>query len=238
MDETLPHAVTEESPAETPAAPTTPAGTLAAPVSAPAPVPLPSAVPSRRGQSRGLGALYMLAVAVAVGGSAFSVGRLTAPAGTAAGGGNAAAQAAGRGQFGPTGSFQPGAMGGFPMMGGSSTITGTVVSLDGTTLTLKTSSGSTVEITVGGSTAYHAQAAATSSDVTAGATVQVQLSGGARAGLGGTSSGGSTGQGGAVPNASALPARPAPRGTPVGAGGQVTGGQASLTATDVTIVTP
>ena len=59
--------------------------------------------------------------------------------------------------------------------GGGLTVSGTVVSVTGDTLTIKTASGQTVEVTTGASTTYNTQAPASASDVQAGKTVQVQL---------------------------------------------------------------
>ena len=62
--------------------------------------------------------------------------------------------------------------------GGGLTVQGTVESVDGDTLTIKTANGQTIKVTTGASTTYHTQTDASASDVQAGKTVQVQLDGG------------------------------------------------------------
>jgi hypothetical protein len=156
-----------------------------APVAATAPVlAAPPAGRARKGSSggRALNIILGLAAAVAIGGVAFAAGRGTAPA--------AAATGLGRGGFGaPGASFAPGASGapgglggrggfGGGGFGGGITLSGTVVSMTGETLTLKTAAGATVEVTIGSSTTYDTQTPATAADVQAGKTVQVQLAGG------------------------------------------------------------
>jgi len=161
----------------------------------------------RRSSSPWTNVLVGLAVLVFVGGITFAIGRATAPAQAANGRGTG--QFPTNGQF-PTGSFNPGAFpgGGIDGSAGGRTITGTVGSISGSSLTLTTASGQTITIDLSGTT-YHAQTSASASDVTQGATVQVTVEG-----FGGGASGG------APPSA-------APSG---GTSSQ------TLTATDVTIV--
>lgn len=144
--------------------------------------PAPVRPAKQSGSGRLTNALFLVAALVAVGGLAFAIGRLTAPA-AAAGLGN-------RGGGFPTGSFDPGqgfpggsfdpALGGFPggAPGGdrSVTISGTVTSLDGTTLVIAAEDGTATTIDVSGAE-FHAQAAATAADVTAGTTVSVTVNG-------------------------------------------------------------
>jgi hypothetical protein len=134
-------------------------------------------------KSSGGGMLMAAAAIVAVGGIAFAGGRLTAPAASAASNGtNTGLPGAngygfpGRdGSFAPNGSFAPGAGG----LGTSteSSITGTVESIDGDKITLKTASGTTLTITTSSTTTYHGQTSATSSDVTVGSSVIVSATG-------------------------------------------------------------
>lgn len=157
----------------------------------PSPVPLPPVVPAippapTRRRRDPLTILMVVAAFVALGGVGFAVGRVTAPA--------AAAAANGRGQFGngtftnPGGSFAPGDNGvaGFGRGGlsGGVALTGTITEVTADHIVLKLANGSTLTIPVNGSTAYHRQASATSSDVTTGTTVQVQLSVGGTNGTG------------------------------------------------------
>lgn len=172
--------------------------------------PATPVTPVVKPKSRGGGLtnmLFVVAGLVAIGGLAFAVGRATAPASAATGFPGANGFPAG----GPTGSFDPAARGGF---GGDRTVTltGTVKSLDGSTLVITAADGTETTIDVSGTT-YHAQAAASAADVTAGDTVQVAVSG-----LGGF-------RPGAAPDASAAPVASA---VPAAGGG-------TITATDVTI---
>ncbi len=118
-----------------------------------------------------------VAIVVAIGGVAFAIGRTTAPASAATGA---------RGAFGanglPRASFLPGASGapGFgggrgAFGGGGLTIRGTVESVTGDTVTIKTANGQTIQVTTGADTTYNTQAPGSASDVTDGKTVQVQL---------------------------------------------------------------
>jgi len=164
--------------------------------------------------------LLAVGLLIAVGGVTFAVGRITAPAAATTARGNGAF---GNGGFpaGGTGAAGAGAgaaglgRGGF---GGGVLVTGTVDSISGTTMTLKEASGSTVTVNLAGTTTYHAQAAATSADVTTGKQVQVEVE----------IAGGFGGQGvpGASPGAepSPVPGASAPTRT--------------ITARDVTLVTP
>jgi hypothetical protein len=121
-----------------------------------------------------------VAVLVAVAGLAFAGGRFTAPA-------SASGFQGARGGF-PAGSFDPNQAGGLDSnraggfgqggLGGNRalTITGTVTSLDGSTLVLTAADGTEMAIDVSGST-YHAETAASATDVTAGSSVSVTVTG-------------------------------------------------------------
>ncbi len=134
--------------------------------------------------------LLLIASLVAVGGIAFAVGRLSAPAAAAANNANGL----GRGAFGrnfpslaPGQTFNPadfagrggagGGLGGF--RGG---VEGTVVSIDGSTMTVKLANGTTTTVNLSGSTTYHNETAATAGDVKAGSQVIVQINTAALAG--------------------------------------------------------
>jgi hypothetical protein len=176
---------------------------------APAPAPAPIVAPKKKSGAL-VNVVLIVAALVAVGGIAFAVGRTTAPA-----------QATGfrGGQFGglPGASFNPAlagqpGQGGFPGFGDRTmSISGTVKSIDGTTMVITTSSGNETTVDLSGAS-YHSQASATAADVKVGSTVSVATEG----------------FGGRRPDASSAPdASGAPAGVP-GAGGTVT-------ATDVTI---
>ncbi len=123
--------------------------------------------------------VLVVAVAFAIGGVGFALGRVSAPATQAAAGlsGNfrGGGQLPGAGQL-PGGGQLPGAAqgrGGFA--GGGIALRGEVVDVAADHLTLELESGQTVQIALDTSTTYHRQAAATSGDVTRGSQVVVQL---------------------------------------------------------------
>jgi hypothetical protein len=171
------------------------------PIPQPAPVQPGPVTPAGKRPSSGrwLNVVLGIAVLFAIGGVAFAIGRTTAPA--------AAATTSGRfpggGQF-PAGSGAPvfgnggggqdgqGGLGGFGG-GNGITVSGTVESIDGTTMTITTANGQTVEVTLGSDTTYSTKSPASSSDVTPGATVQVQLD--LAGGFGGRGNGGNGGTG-------------------------------------------
>lgn len=179
----------------------------------PSAVPTAPLVPIVKPKSKAGGltnAVLAIAAVVAIGGLAFAAGRATAPASAATG--FRGANGAGFPPGGPTGSFDPAtARGGF---GGdrSVTLTGTVKSLNGSTLVITAADGTETTIDVAGTT-YHAQTTATAADVTAGDTVKVSVSG-----FGGF-------RPGSAPDASGAPA----------ASGAPPAGTGTITATDVTI---
>ena len=150
-----------------------------------APTSTPTSGPARRAPARRSGsvtALLVISALIALGGVAFAVGRVTSTGqsgtGPTSGGVNGAA-ANDLPAFGPNASGQPdfalgGRDGGF---GGAATISGTVVSVTASSITVQLAGGQTITVATGSSTSYHAQTAATSSDVTQGATVTVKTSG-------------------------------------------------------------
>jgi hypothetical protein len=169
--------------------------------------PPPVVAPAKK-QDRTFTILLAVGLLIAVGGVTFAVGRVTAPAATSTRGDIANGGFA----IGGTGAGGTGTGGaGF----GGVLLTGTVSSVSGNTMTLTEASGTTVTVTLPSTTTYHAQAAATVADVTAGKQVQVQITGG----FGGPSQ----------PSASPA-ASPA-----VGGTGTAT---RTITASDVTLVTP
>ena len=180
--------------------------------------PPPAVIAPAKKADRTFAILLAVGLLIAVGGVTFAVGRITAPAAATTARGNGAF---GNGGFpaGGTGAAGAGAAGlGRGGFGGGVLVTGTVDSVSGTTMTLKEANGSTVTVNLAGTTTYHAQAAATSADVTTGKQVQVEVE----------IAGGFGGQGvpGASPGAepSPVPGASAPTRT--------------ITARDVTLVTP
>jgi hypothetical protein len=185
--------------APSPTAAPTWSGEAMAPVQAVQPVATP-AKPKSGSSGRWLNVLLGVALVFAIGGVAFAIGRSTAPAAAATVRGNFPGGFT-PGANGPTGSFTPGANGGgfFGGRGGGGlAISGTVKSVDGDKLTITTGNGQDVTLTTGDSTTYHTQAAASSSDVTNGAKVSVQVDIARGNGNGGNGNGGNgNGNGGA-----------------------------------------
>lgn len=139
-------------------------------------------------QDRTTMVLLFAASLVAVGGIGFAAGHLTAPA--AAANATFARSAAGFSRTGSGGfpSFAPGASfnlgelgngfggAGIRGLGGlNGDVSGTVESIDGSTMTIKTASGETVTIDLTGSTTYHSEASASADQVQVGSSVTVQI---------------------------------------------------------------
>ncbi len=126
-----------------------------------------------------------LAAVVAVGGLAFAVGRVTAPAPVAAantGFGAGGTEAGGTGAGG-TGTNRQGGFGGFGGGGGAGLrgaggfgINGTVTAVATDHITIQLANGTTINIPIDSSTTYHQQQPASASDVQTGKKVLVQLS--------------------------------------------------------------
>jgi pilus assembly protein FimV len=216
-------------------------------------VPGTPIVPVRKSGTSIINIVLALAVMVAIGGVAFAVGRITAPATAAAAGtgglgrGGFGGAAGGTGAFGGTGAAGgTGARGGFGAGGaaglGDITVQGTVTDVSATGVTIKTATGLEVQVSTDGTTTYHQQAAGANTDVAVGKTVLVQVAG--VGGLGGFAGGrrgtGATGASGApapvgAPGAVASPGAAGGTGAPVpGASGPITMGPAK----DITIVGP
>jgi len=156
---------------------TQPSSAAPLPPGEPLPATSPVVRPSSARKISGGAAAVALSALVAVGGLGFAIGRVTAPTTTDgfANGrfGNGTGQFPGGGQLpgdgnGGAGGIGRGGFGGF-------TVSGTVTNVTGDQLTIKTSSGTEVTIPLDSSTAYHSQAAASSTDVTTGSNVQVQV---------------------------------------------------------------
>jgi hypothetical protein len=134
--------------------------------------------PSVRRRWRGwLDALLALALAVAVGGVAFAIGRSTAPAAASGAPGEGRFVFPG-GSFSPDGSFPPG---GGPVAGprgflaGGLTVRGTVEAIDEDSMTLRLESGTTIEVALDDRTAYYRRASGNRADVSEGSDVLVEL---------------------------------------------------------------
>jgi len=140
--------------------------------------------PNRPRSSMWVNAALALALAVAIGGIGFAAGRMTAPASAAGanggngfrfgGGGQGGYFPGGAGAFGGNGGAG-GAGGRGAFGGGGASIQGTVDSISADTLTLKLANGQTIQIALDGTTTYHAQTTAASSDVKTGGTVIVRI---------------------------------------------------------------
>jgi hypothetical protein len=164
------------------AAPPEPAPNLPPPGERPVTEAVPMApVRPARGPSRAatwVNIALGIALVVAIGGVAFAAGRMTAPTTAAAGGGRIGNGyfRAGNGYFPAGGAGGPG--GGRNFLGGANagiTIEGTVESSSADALTIKTASGQTIQVALTGTTTYHAQTSASSSDVKTGGTVIVRV---------------------------------------------------------------
>jgi len=166
-----------------------------------------SPVRAVRGTARRRGPVdivLVIAAIFAIGGIGFAVGRVTAPDTTIASAPGGGRFPAGGGQLpggGQGGQGQGGQGLGGVFGAGGVTISGEVVSVTATELSLKLASGQTIQIPLDSSTTYHSQAPATAAEVTTGATVQIQVGRGigssgpnASPGAGGTG-GGTTGGG-------------------------------------------
>jgi hypothetical protein len=129
--------------------------------------------------------LLVVAAFVAVGGIGFAIGHLTAPTASAAanatrapggfGGRNLPSLAPGQtfnaSQFGA--GAGAGARGGLGSVAGG--VTGTVQSVSGSAITIQEANGTSVTIDISGTTTYHNETSAQSSDVKVGTGVVVQI---------------------------------------------------------------
>jgi hypothetical protein len=132
-----------------------------------------------------------IALVVAVGGVAFGAGRVTAPAAATTVRAGLGAGQGGLNPGGPTASGAPG--GGVGGAGGGVSLQGTVTEVTATSITLQLPTGQSVTIPTDTQTTWHQREAATSTDVTTGSTVIVQIQGGR--GGGGQGGGGATASG-------------------------------------------
>ena len=141
----------------------------AAPVPASA-LPLASVIAKPKSSGgRGASLLLVLAGAIAIGGIAFAAGRLTAPAAASPG-------RFGDGQLPGAGQRLPGNGQGLAGRGAGFagiSLAGTVDAVSADSITVKLESGTSITIPLDAKTTYHAAAAATAGDVTAGSEVRV-----------------------------------------------------------------
>ena len=156
-------------------APSTPVSPPQAPPTSFAPAPLVSTMTPRKNRASAGTALLLVGALVAIGGVAFAVGRVTAPAAaTTTGLGAAGRGTGGEGGFGPGGFGGAGGFGG-GRNGGALSVTGTVVSIDANSIQVKLANGTTQTLTLGSSTTYRDSTSGSAADVVPGATVQVAL---------------------------------------------------------------
>jgi hypothetical protein len=147
-----------------------------------APTPVP-ATPKRPAKGdRTTVALLLMASLIAVGGVGFALGHVTASGSTS---GIAARPSGFDGRafasLAPGQTFNPGDFGGARI--GTASISGTVVSFDGTTLVVQEANGSSVSVDIAGTTTYHGETSATSSQITPGTNVIVDIAASASASL-------------------------------------------------------
>ncbi len=116
----------------------------------------------------------VLAGVLVAGGGGFALGRITAPTPTFAGfrGGDGGNGGNGGNGFPGFGGGAGGAGGGF--RGGG--LQGTVQSISGDTMTLKTANGSTITVALSSTTTYGKQVAGQQSDIATGSTVRIGVS--------------------------------------------------------------
>jgi hypothetical protein len=149
--------------------------------------PVSIATPRSRGGGW-LNLVLLVALALAIGGVAFALGRSTAPTTNTVTGMGPGTMVGPQGTFGPGVGGQDGA-GPAAMLGtGGPTIDGVVASIDDGTLTITLDSGDSMTVALDDTTTYHSAAEASEEDVAVGDDVAVRLSGGGRFGLGPDSS--------------------------------------------------
>jgi len=171
--------------------PTHPIDPLPQPSAGPAPAPLvppysmppaPVAAPPPVRRRDPLTLLLFVAAFVAIGGVGFAAGRVTAPTPVAAvgrfggaGGIGGAGGDFGNGGLGGAGGGFGGGAGAARLFGGTAAIRGTVTAVTADHVSLTLANGTTINIPIDSSTTYHQQAPATSSAITTGSTVLIQL---------------------------------------------------------------
>lgn len=154
-----------------------------APASGPtsfAPAPLVPTMTAKKNRASAGTALLLVGALVAIGGVAFAVGRVTAPAAATTSGLGAGAGPGNGGEFGGFGGN--GGFGGAGRAGGGLSVTGTVVSIDASSIQIKLANGTTETLSLGSSVSYRDSTSGSAADVTPGATVQVALAVGAGTG--------------------------------------------------------
>lgn len=125
--------------------------------------------------------LLVIAAMVAVGGIGFALGHITAPSGTSGAAPNASGRGFGGGggafrSFAPGESFNPGNLGnGTTRVNLGGGVTGTVQSMTATSITVLLSNGQSETVDLNGSTTYHGETSASSSQVQVGTTVTIQI---------------------------------------------------------------
>ena len=182
---TTPPPSSDPVPAVPPAPPVLPAAPAVPAVSMSPVSPASAAVVAPgRGTPTWVNVALVAALAVAVGGVAFAMGRMSASSPTLTGPGGLVVR--GQGPDGPDGGpMAPGGPGRIDVGGGLS-IDGTVTAIDGDTLTITTDTGETQTIALDDTTTYRTATEGTSDDITVGDTVEVGV------GLDGSASSGDT----------------------------------------------
>jgi len=150
-------------------------GAPAAGIPAPAVVPVVARTTPRRSSSLLLNVALAVAALVAVGGIAFAAGRMTAPPTASATTGRTFTNGQGFGNGQGLGNGQGGF--GTVLSGAGITVSGTVTAVSDSSITVDVS-GRSVSIPLDSSTTYHRATGAAATDVSVGATVDVQLAGG------------------------------------------------------------
>ncbi len=140
--------------------------------------------PVRPQRANSVTVLLAVSAMIALGGVSFAVGRMVSAGesttqATVAGANGQPAGGNGLPGLAPNPSGAPIAPGGGTGAGvaGATTVSGTVVSVSSSSITVRQANGQTVTIATDSSTSYHSQTSATVADVTAGTSVIVQTAG-------------------------------------------------------------
>ena len=164
--------------------PTEPVMPVTPPAPAPSPAPAPVVSVPPRARSGGiLNVLLVGAAIVAIGGVAFAIGRMTAPASAFPGAGRVTDSAT---VVLPDGSFAPGA--GRPgrfALGGELAMEGTVKSIDADSLTLTLENGEEMTFRLAAGTTYREATDASATDVAIGDKVSIKVADGGPTQVGG-----------------------------------------------------
>jgi len=140
-------------------------------------VSTPPVRPAKSGkQDRTTILLLFVAALIAVGGIGFALGHLTAPSASAAANPSGRFGGFARGSLAPGQTFNTSTLAGRAGAAGvAGGISGTVQSINGSTMTIQEANGTSVTVDLSGSTTYHGETSASPSAVQVGTSVTVQI---------------------------------------------------------------